>query len=134
MESRKIALQETAIVATGTVLCAAVMVGVFALLGYFDISVVWGAAVGSLISVANFFVMALCAGLAADKATNQDVKGGQLLIQFSYIGRMIMLFALWFLCYSTGVFNMIALVVPVVFTQPVITIAEFFRKSGEKKS
>ena len=59
---------------------------------------------------------------------------GQALLQFSYIGRMGGMFLVWFLCHLTGLFNLIALVLPMLFTQPIITIADFFRKSGEKKA
>lgn len=131
MESRKIALQETAIVAAGTALCAAVMVGVFALLGYFDMSVVWGAAVGSLIAIGNFFAMAMTTTLAAEKAAKQDVKGGQALIQMSYIGRMAVLLVILVVCGRSGLFNLIALVLPLVFVRPVLTVAEFFQKKGD---
>ena len=39
MDSRKIVFQETRIVALGVAICTAAMIAVFALLGYFDISV-----------------------------------------------------------------------------------------------
>lgn len=133
MDSRKIFFQETLSVAVGTALCAAGMVGVFALLGYYDASVILGAIAGSLLSVGNFLVMALCTGLAADKAEAQDVKGGQTLLQLSYIGRLTGLFVIWFLCCRTGAFNLVALVLPVLFTQPVLMVADFLRKSVEEE-
>ncbi len=133
MDSRRIVFQETGIVALGVCLCSAVMVGVFALMGMFDLSVVLGAVVGTVLTVANFFVMAICASLAADKAAAQDVKGGQALISASQMGRYIVLGLLLFACGRSGLFNLFALVLPLVFVQPTITIAEFFRKPGEKK-
>ena len=84
--------------------------------------------------VLNFFVMAICASLAADKAAAQDVKGGQALISMSQGGRYIVLAVLLFACGRSGYFNLFSLVLPLVFVQPTITIAEFFRKSGEKKA
>lgn len=134
MESHKTVFQQTCVIAIGMTACAAVMVGVFALLGHCDMSVLLGAVAGGVLAVANFFVMALCTSLAADKAAAQDVKGGQMLLQLSYIGRMVGMFLIWFLCYRTGLFNLIALVLPMLFTQPIITVAELFRKSGEKKA
>lgn len=134
MDSRRIVFQETGIVALGVCLCSAIMVGVFALMGMFDISVVLGAVMGTVLTVANFFVMAICASLAADKAAAQDVKGGQALISASQMGRYIVLGLLLFACGRSGLFNLFALVLPMVFVQPTITIAEFFRKPGEKKT
>lgn len=134
MDSRKIVFQETGIVALGVSLCSAVMVGVFALMGLYDTAVLLGAVMGTVLTVLNFLVMAICASLAADKAAAQDVKGGELLIKGSQTGRYLVLAVLLFACCRSGYFNVFALVLPLVFVQPTITIAEFFRKSGEKKS
>ena len=133
MESRKIVFRETGIVALGVSLGAAVMVGVFFLMGLYDLSVLLGAVMGTALTVLNFFVMAICASLAADKAAAQDVKGGQALISISQGSRYILLAVLLFACGRSGYFNLIALVLPLVFVQPTITIAEFFRKPGETK-
>lgn len=133
MDSRKIVFQETGIVTLGVSLCAAAMVGIFAMLGIFDLSVVLGAVMGTVLAVLNFFVMAVCASLAADKAAAQDVKGAQGLIGASQTGRYLVLGLVLFACGRSGAFNLFALVLPLVFVRPTITIAEFFRKSGDKK-
>lgn len=134
MDSRKELYRQTLTVSLSVALCAAVMVGVFALLGYFDMSVVWGAAVGSLIAIGNFFIMGMTTTLAAEKAANQDVKGGQALIQMSYIGRMALLLVILVVCGKSGLFNLIALVLPLVFVRPVLTAAEFFQKKGDNEA
>lgn len=131
MNSRKIVFHETGIVAIGVAVCTGIMYGVFALLGKFDLSVLLGGLTGAVLSVLNFFFMAVSSSLAADKAENQDVKGGQALIQRSYLIRLAVLFVLLFACAKSGYFNAIALVLPLIFVQPTITIAEFFRKSGD---
>ena len=58
MDSRKLVLHETAIVAIGQVICTAAMIGVFALLGKFDLTVLWGGILGAVLAIANFFFMA----------------------------------------------------------------------------
>lgn len=128
MDSRKLVFTESAIVALGTALCSAAMVGIFALLGKFDSTVLLGALVGTILSTLNFFFMALIAMIAADKAEQQNVKGGQALIRGSYPLRMAVLFLVLFAFAKSGLCNPIALVVPLVFVRPTITIAEFFRK------
>ena len=133
MDPRKIVFQETAIVAVGELICTAAMVGIFALMGYFDIGVVLGAIVGAVLAIGNFLFMAIGASLAADKAEAQDVKGGQNLLQVSMLLRYAVLFIVLFACGRSGIFNLIALVLPLVFVRPTLTIAEFFRKPGEKK-
>ena len=132
MESRKIVLKETGIVAAGVAICCGLMLGVFALLGKFDRSVVLGGILGGLIAVGNFFFMAVGTALAADKAENQDVKGGQAVISSSYTIRMIVMAVLLFAAVKSGFCNVFASVIPLVFVRPVLTLGEFFRKSGDK--
>ena len=130
MKSRKIVFQQTAMVAVGQAVCTAAMIAVFALIGKFDISVLLGGIAGALIAVANFFFMSLFADLAADKAETQDITGGQKLIHLSYTGRMLALFLILFLCAKSGLFHLLALVIPLVFTRPILTVSELFKKKG----
>lgn len=134
MESRKLVFSQTLVVLAGEIFLSAVMVGIFALAGHFDRSVLLGAVVGALLATANFFLMALGADFAADKAEKQNVKGGQALIQLSYIGRLIGLFLVLVLCALTKIFNLFALVIPLVFTRPILTVSESLKKKGEKNS
>ena len=128
MEDRKFIFRETGIVALGQLLCTGAMIGIFALLGQFSMAVVIGGVVGAVMGTANYLFMAICVTLAADKAANQDVKGGQLLIRSSYLVRMVVLFVVLFAFAKSGLANPIALVLPLVFVRPVLTLAEFFRK------
>ena len=132
MDSRKLVLRETGVVAAGVLLGSILMVAVFALIGKFDLSVLLGGAVGALLSIGNFFFMAVLLTLAADKAENQEVKAGKLLAQNSYMIRLVVLAVLLFACAKSGIFNLFALVLPLVFVRPTLTIAEFFRKTGGK--
>lgn len=134
MDSRKELFRQTLTVALGVALCAVVMVGVFALLGYFDMTVVWGALAGSLIAVGNFFAMGMTTTLAAEKAANQDVKGGQALISLSYMFRMALVLVALIVCGKSGLFHVIALAIPLVFVRPVLTVAEFFQKKGDNEA
>ena len=60
----------------------------------------------------------------------QDITGGQKLIQLSYSGRMLVLFLLLFLCAKSGRFHVLALAIPLVFTRPILTVSELFKKKG----
>lgn len=131
MDSRKFVITETAIIFAGELICSAAMVGIFALLDSFDRTVLLGAVVGALAATLNFLFMAIVASLAADKAQQQNVKVGQAMIQSSYFLRMIVLFVVFFAFAKSGLCNVIAMVVPLVFVRPILTIVEFFRKSGE---
>ena len=102
-----------------------------ALLKALDQKVLLGGLAGGLLAVGNFFFMAIGTSLAADKAEAQNVKGGQALIQTSYLVRMIVLAVLLFACAKSGYFNLYALVIPLLFPRLSITLAEFFRKKGD---
>lgn len=130
MDNRNYILSQTLLILIGELVLSALMVGVFAILGYFDLSVVLGAAAGAAIATVNHLVLMLGVIAASAKAELQDVKGGQMLVQMSYMGRLIGLFLILVLCAKSGVFNLIALVLPLVFTRPILTIAEYFNKKG----
>lgn len=132
MDSKKLVWRETGIVAAGVLLCTALMIGIFAMLGKFDFSVLLGGAVGALLAIGNFFFMAVGITLAADKAEKQEVNAGKLLARNSYLLRLLVLAVLLFACAKSGVFNLFSLVLPLIFVRPTLTIAEFFRKTGDK--
>lgn len=134
MDSRKFILQETAIVAIGELVITAAMIGIFALLGWFDSTVLVGGIVGVVLGVLNFFFMAVSADSAADKAQQQDVKAGQGIIRASFTMRMVVMFVVLAAFAKSGVAHPIAMAVPIFMVRPIIFVAEFFRKSGEKKS
>ena len=130
MKMRKLLSQTTAIVAAGQAISVAALLGVFFLLGKFDISVLLGGIAGGALAFINFLLMFLSANLAADKAEAQDVTGGQKLIQISYMGRMIGIALILFLCGSSGYFHLLTLVIPLVFTRPILVLSELIKKKG----
>ena len=130
MDSRKIVLRETAVVLIGQGICVGVMLAVFALFGAFDLSVLLGGIIGAVLAAANFFFMAITASLAADKAVDQDVQGGQKLMKASYPLRILVLAVILIALAKSGICNVLALALPLLFVRPTLTIAEFFRKKG----
>lgn len=134
MKSRKFILRETALLLLGEAVCVAAMIGIFAMLGSLDYKVILGGALGALLAVGNFFIMAIASDAAADKAVEQDVKTGKAAIKASYGMRMIVIGVLLFLFAKSGHCNLIAMVVPLFLVFPIILVIEFFRKSGEAKS
>ena len=133
MESRKIVLKETAVVVIGQAICVCVMLGVYALLSKFSVKVLLGGIAGGILAIGNFFFMAVMASLAADKAENGDVAKGKALMQSSYTVRLIVLAVMLFACAKSGYFELLPLLLPLAFTRPILSVGEFFRKSGERK-
>lgn len=133
MDMRKYVLRQTGIVGLGEAIGVAAMIGIFALLGAYDSRVLLGGLVGGAVAVANFLVMAIGVNLAADKAEQQDVKGGQATVKGSYTLRMIGMAVVLFAFAKSGLCNVIALVIPLIFVRFTLTLQEFFRrKPGEK--
>lgn len=128
MDGRKIVFKQTGTVLIGLAVCLCIMLAFFALLGKFDMSVLWGGIAGSVLAALNFFFMAMGTCIAADKAEDQDVKGGQKVIRMSYIGRQAVLVVLLFVCLKSGLFQPFALLLPLVFVRPILTVAEFFKR------
>lgn len=129
-ESRKLVFKETALIAVGEVICVALMCLVYVLIGKFQLSVLLGGLVGLSVATGNFFALAVVATLASDKAEAGDPISGQKLMRSSYPIRLLVMAGVLILCAKSGAFDVIALVLPLVFVRPILTIAEFFRKKG----
>ncbi len=134
MDSRKFVLKQTGIIAVGQAVCVAAMVGIFALLGQFEMTVLWGGIVGGVLAVLNFLTMAVGAMIAADKAVEQDVKGGQATVRTSMILRLAVIAIVLIAFAKSGLCNVLAMVLPLAFTRPVLMFAEFFGKAGGSKA
>ena len=132
MDVRKFVLKETRIITIGECIGVAAMWGIHALLGHFDRTVLLGGIVGAVISILNFFFMAMSADMAADRAVSQDVKGGKKLMQSFMMTRMLVIFVVLIAFAKSGLCDPLAMVIPFVMVRPTITVAEFFRKAGDK--
>ncbi len=133
MSVRKFILRETALLAVAEFVCVAAMIGVFALLGYFDYKVVLGGVLGGILTIGNFFFMAISSNAAADRAAEQEVEQGKKAMKASYGLRMLVIGVLLFLFAKSGHCNVLALVCPLFFMFPCIMVIEFFRKAGADK-
>lgn len=134
MNTRKFILQETAKLSVGELVCIAAMVGIFALLGHLDYRVILGGLLGGILAVGNFFFMAIASNSAADKAAEQNVKEGKAVIKGSYFGRLFIIGLLLFVFAKSGHCNVLAMGCPLFFVFPILTVIEFFRKSGEREA
>ena len=132
--SRKEVLKQTGWIAIGQAVGTALMIGVYLLLEKFEMKVIWGALVGNILAIGNFFFMALIATLAADRAEKQDVAGGQKLMKASYPIRLFVLAGFLVLCAwagkKNGWFDLVALVLPLAFTHLTAMVTGFFQKKG----
>ena len=130
MDSRKIVLQETAVIGIGELICSGIMLGVFAAFQKINTAVLLSALAGCALMTANYFFMAVTVSLAADKAEAGDVEAGKKMVRLSSTVRLVVLGILLFVGIKLGG-NVIALALPLVFARPILMVAEFFRKKGD---
>ena len=130
MESRKEIYKELAVIALGEVLLSAIMVAIFAALGYFAWNVLWGAVVGCFIMILNHFFLAVTVTLAADRAKNGNAKQAQNMISLSGTVRLLAMGAAAVVAIKLGC-NVIAVLLPLLFIRPILMLAEFFGKKGD---
>ena len=127
MDLRKFVVRETAVVAMGELLLLAAMAGAFAALGYFKMNVFWSGLVGCLVMIANHLFLAITVSLAADKAARGEVQQAQKMIQLSSVGRLVTMGIALALCLKLGA-NPVALLLPMLFTRPILMLWGFFGK------
>ena len=127
-KSRKLVFKETAGILIGVAIFAALMLGIYGLLGYFSVKVLYSAVLGVVLAAVNFFAMAMVVTLAADRAEKQDVDGGQKLVKGSYPIRLLALAVILIVCAKSGFFDVLAMALPLLFIRPAMMIMEFFRK------
>lgn len=134
MNPQKMVWQQTAVLAVGEAVGVGAMLGIFALIGKFDNTVLLGGIVGGMMTILNFFIMAIAVNIAADKAKAQNVSGAKGVIKLSYFGRMVLLAVVLFAFLKSKLCNPIALVVPLIFSRITLSIWGFFsRKPGDEK-
>ena len=130
MDSRKLVLRETAIVAIGELICSGAVVGIFAALGCFQMRVLWSALAGSMVMIVNYFFMSVNISNAADKAEKGDVEQAKKMIQLSSTVRLLCMGIAIAIGIKLGA-NVVAIVLPLAFLRPILMISEFFRKKGD---
>ncbi len=146
------AVGEALIILVGEVVVALITAGIFFLLDIFgvgvkfDYTVVLGLLLGTVVTVANFLILALTVNNAVNKALANRPEGEmtddevaafaeanrasvQMAAAGTYILRtLLMLGALVGAFLIGNVFNVIATLVPLVMYRPIIFVSEFVRK------
>ena len=130
MDSRKIVYKETAVVAVGEVILTAVMVGIYAAVGFFSQKVLWGAVAGCLVMILNHFFLAVTVIVATDRAGKGDAKQAQRMIQLSGLVRLLLMGGAAVLAIELGC-DALATLLPLLFVRPILMLASFFGKKGD---
>ena len=132
MDNRKQVLRQTGKIAVGVALCTGIMLVIYYAIGMFSTKILYGAVAGFFLGVGNFLAMAVVASRAADKAEAQDINAGRVLMQGSYFARLVLLFIVMVVLAKAQLCDPLAMVIPLVFVRPVITVSELLIKKKSK--
>jgi len=132
VDIKKYIFRMTLILAVAELICVGIMVGLFAMLGHFHWNVIVGGSVGLVLTVGNFFFMAIGTQIAANQAQEQDVKTGKATIHFSYFGRIAVMFIVMAAFAYIGWGQPIAMVIPLLLERPILTFADYFGRKGDQ--
>ena len=121
---------EVAKMAIGVFILSLVMIGVFAVLGYFSLRAVLGALLGWAGCVLNYYFLAVC----VEKAVDKGEKGAKGYIGGTYTLRMVFIAAVIIVAIKMPqYFNYIATAIPFLFPRIVIMALNLFKK-GDKQN
>ena len=121
-------LREVGIFALGQLVCLGLTFGVFALLHRLDGKVLLGGAIGAAVTILNYFLTALGVWAAADRAEQGDAAAGKRIITLSMLGRYLLMGGILIAGGLSKACSVIAMVIPLALTRPLIFAGEFFRR------
>ncbi len=103
----------------GVSVMSAIMIAGFAIFGRFDLPVLYGAILGTAVTILNYFLLALSVSHVVNK---KDEKTAKLFMNTSYLFRIIFIAAAVAVAINFPFFNYIAVILPFVFERIVIMI------------
>ena len=108
----------------GVLILSFVMVVVFWIAGFFDVTVIWGALLGVATCVLNYYFLAL----SIQNSVSKNEGGAKGTMGISYTLRMIFIGAAVIMAIKLPCFNYLAAVIPLVFPSIIIKILNISKK------
>ena len=128
MQKNRDVLRQVGGLAVALLVCIAVMLAVYALLGRLDRLVLLGAVFGWILAVGNFLSLSITVSIALDRAANGgSPQKAQLEIQTSSVVRPLVLALIYIVLFRAKVCDPVAALLPLLFAQVAIKVLEFFR-------
>lgn len=112
-------------------ICLGLMIGVYLLIDKYNMKVLLGGIVGTLIAIGNFFFMAIGLSNLADDATEGKVR---VRTQGSFMVRTLVMLALLFVAIKFGKCDAVATALPLLFVRPIIMVEQFILRSKGKEN
>lgn len=137
--------REACVVIVGEIIISLLMVGIYLLIGAFDMSVVYGALLGSAVTVANLFALSFLVNRAVAKYMRlrgekemsdeeaaafaaEHGRSVQLAARGSYIVRTVMMVGALALAFIlSDMFDVVATLIPLIAYRPIIFVSEIIR-------
>lgn len=117
-------------VTLGNFILGAVMVLIFALLGYFSLEVIWGAILGCSFISLSFLWLAM----SVSKNVEKDPKNAQARVSATYTLRLLATAAMILIAIKVPVFNWLSAIIPLFYQRIVVMIVGRIRsKETENK-
>ena len=128
MQKNRDVLRQVGGLAVALLVCIAVMLAVYALLGRLDRLVLLGAVFGWILAVGNFLSLSITVSNALDRAANGgSPQKAQLEIQTSSVVRPVILVIIYILLFRAELCDPLAAILPLLFAQVCIKLIDFFR-------
>ncbi len=120
----KTVLKETVYILAVTVIFSVLMQSVFLIIGKWSYKILLGNLLGLCGGVGNFFLM----GLTVQSALNKTEDDAKKLMKLSQTLRLFMLFAVALIGHLVPCFNLLTVVIPLIFPRIAIAIRPMFNK------
>ena len=128
MQKNRDVLRQVGGLAVALLVCIAVMLAVYALLGRLARLVLLGAVFGWILAVGNFLSLSITVSNALDRAANGgSPQKAQLEIHTSRVVRPLVLALIYIVLFRAKVCDPVAALLPLLFAQVAIKVLEFFR-------
>ena len=117
-------LKETGYIATMVFILSLVLQSVFLIIGKWDYTILTGNLLGFVAAVGNFFLM----GLSVQSSLGKEEKDAKNLMRVSQSLRLLLLFVIAVIGYLAPVFNILAVLIPLLFPRIAVALRPFFMK------
>lgn len=125
-------LQNTLYIAVVTLIFSVLMQAIFLIVGFWNMTVLWGNLYGAVVAVGNFFLM----GLTVQKAVMKEEKQAKNIMRLSQtarlFGMLLLVLAAVIIDKYVDVFDLLSLLIPLLFPRVAIMLYPLFRRKEEK--
>lgn len=149
MEKQKLPIRELLFITIGEAIISLIICGIYLLINKYSYKVALGALVGSVVTLVNFLVLSIMTNRVIDRFLKERGEGemsdedaaalaakfqGQVQNQMklSFIIRTAVMAVTLIIALVSGVFNVIATLIPLLMLRPIITVSQLFNRKAEK--